>query len=378
MFDRKQVLHDLSNDKKSASPNTTQRTQRASLDNFENFTQEKYKESIHSISENLAKETDIRVACGVIQAWIRWSTEQNLAPNTIRTRFWFIKDFLYDQGIELTNLQVKKNIRFPKIAKEELYAVSNEELRKIVDIATPTKKSLFLTQSSCGARIGELVQVRKKDIDTDGERWKIKIRSETTKTKSARTTFMSKEAMKYSRRLLESKDDDDLVWGVNVNPIHSIVNEQSALRGYLDKLGMGKKNEKNSYRKITTHSFRAYFFTRAVRAIGENYAHKMTGHGGYLLEYDRYDDKKKLELYLKLEPSLLVYESYNEDVAELRDELKNVKKEMGKYKELWDESYRLGTDKEYRRQQLEPMIKRIIKRMKEELREEQLGKQPLS
>ena len=40
MFDRKQVLHDLSNDKKAASPNTTQRTQRASLDNFENFTQE--------------------------------------------------------------------------------------------------------------------------------------------------------------------------------------------------------------------------------------------------------------------------------------------------------------------------------------------------
>lgn len=333
MFDRKQVLHDLSNDKKSASPNTTQRTQRASLDNFENFTQEKYKESKESIAENLSKETDIRVACGVIQAWIRWSTEQNLSPNTIRTRFWFIKDFLYDQGIELTNLQVKKNIRFPKIAKEELYAVSNEELRKIVDIATPTKKSLFLTQSSCGARIGELVQVRKKDIDTDSERWKIKLRSETTKTKTARTTFMSKEAMKYSRRLLESKDDDDLVWGVNVNPIHSIVNEQSALRGYLDKLGMGKKNEKNSYRKITTHSFRAYFFTRAVRAIGENYAHKMTGHGGYLMEYDRYDDKKKLELYLKLEPSLLVYENYNEDIAELREDNKDMKKQLRETRE---------------------------------------------
>jgi len=54
MFDRKQVLHDLSNDKKSASPNTTQRTQRASLDNFENFTQEKYKESKESIAENLS------------------------------------------------------------------------------------------------------------------------------------------------------------------------------------------------------------------------------------------------------------------------------------------------------------------------------------
>jgi len=91
----------------------------------------------------------------------------------------------------------------------------------------------------------------------------------------------------------------------------------------------------NSYRKITTHSFRAYFFTRAVRAIGENYAHKMTGHGGYLLEYDRYDDKKKLELYLKLEPSLLVYESYNEDVADLR---KQMKKQDDKIERLQQES----------------------------------------
>ncbi len=57
----------------------------------------------------------------------------------------------------------------------------------------------------------------------------------------------------------------------------------------------------------------------------------MTGHGGYLIEYDRMAEDEKLERYLELEPDLVIYDqTKNElEINQLRekvegiDELKN-------------------------------------------------------
>jgi len=334
MYVREQAVKALHDEKKKAIPYNTARNQTQSLVNFTAFLWEKYHEKPVELCEKLAKEKDILGVCGVLQAWVSWSLQQKHSAATIRTRFWFIKDYLYDHGIELTNLQVKKNIKLPKRQKEELYPLSKEELRKIVDVASLKRKSLYLTQSSSGARIGELLQVRKKDIDTSKERWIIKLRSETTKTKVARSTFMSREAMKYTKEILDSKKDNDLVWAINRNVLHAETTEQRSLRGYLKQVGLYKIYEKTGVSKITTHSLRAYFFTHAVRIHGENYANKLTGHAGYLMEYDRYDMKQKLEMYLKLEPELLVYEDYNSDVSELREEIKKLKENQIKIYQL--------------------------------------------
>jgi len=45
---------------------------------------------------------------------------------------------------------------------------------------------------------------------------------------------------------------------------------------------------------------------------------------------------------------------------------------MAKYKELWDESERIGTDREYREKTLGPLAEKIHVRMKKELRAELL------
>ena len=72
---------------------------------------------------------------------------------------------------------------------------------------------------------------------------------------------------------------------------------------------------------------RAYYATHAVRVHGENYMNKMIGHAGYLMEYDRYDDSKKLEMYLKLEPSLLVYENFNEDFDSMSKRIRELEQQ---------------------------------------------------
>jgi len=331
LYDSKQVIEQDYQEKKAVKPDNTVRNQESAISIFSKFCKEKYKTTPLKLCTKLAKESDIRVPCGILQAWIAWSVKQNHAASTIRTRFWYIKDFMYGKKIEITNLQIRKNIKLPKKQTKSLYPLKKEELRKLVDCASFKRKSLYLTHSSCGARIGELLQVRKKDIDTDSERWIINIRAETTKTQTERSTYMSKEAMKYTKQLLVSKEDNDLIWATNANPNRAEAAEQHALRGYLAKIGLDMRYEKTMIRKITSHSMRAYFFTKAVRTHGENYSHVLCGHGNaYLIEYDRLEPKEKLAMYLKLEPGLLVYENYNEDIADLREDNKKMKNRVRK------------------------------------------------
>ena len=63
-------------------------------------------------------------------------------------------------------------------------------------------------------------------------------------------------------------------------------------------------------RKITLHSFRAFFITQAVRTVGDSFAHTLAGQEGYLKMYKRYDKEAMLEDYLKLEPNLFIMNNY--------------------------------------------------------------------
>ena len=56
----------------------------------------------------------------------------------------------------------------------------------------------------------------------------------------------------------------------------------------------------------------------------------MTGHGGYLLQYDRLTNEEKLEMYLKLEPELLIFDEAR-NKAEI-EKLQTEKSELEKNK----------------------------------------------
>ena len=71
----------------------------------------------------------------------------------------------------------------------------------------------------------------------------------------------------------------------------------------------------------------------------------MDGHQGYLMQYYRLSSEKRMELYLELEPSLLVYqhEDYNKsqkvlqakvkELEEKNNELMNMKDDLAKIKQ---------------------------------------------
>ena len=80
-----------------------------------------------------------------------------------------------------------------------------------------------------------------------------------------------------------------------------------AFSRYRKRAGLTQKYESTNRHHVSLHSFRSYFFTRARRIHDTDIAHAMVGHTTYLDMYDRKDDSEKLELYLKIEPNLSIF-----------------------------------------------------------------------
>jgi len=290
----------------------------------------------------------------LLQGWINWNAQRQIAGSTIKHKFSQLRGFLHYMGIKITREDVRINLSFPKVFREEPHPLQLEEVQKVLEHIDGKKKGLYLSLLSSGMRIGEAVQLRKKDFDLNKERIMIRIPAKMTKTRTGRTTFISKEAADFVRTKLRILDDDDLVFGSSEIVQNARMNEIVTFHRILEKSGLNQKYEGVNRRRITFHSFRSYFFTKATRIHGEDYAHKLTGHGGYLLQYDRLTDDEKLDLYIKLEPELLIYDQ-NRKAAEI-ERLKKEKSELEKSNarlqdavrkvdELWADKERMESQK---------------------------------
>ena len=68
----------------------------------------------------------------------------------------------------------------------------------------------------------------------------------------------------------------------------------------------------------------------------------MTGHGGYLMQYDRMTEEEKMDMYIELEPDLVVYdqtknklkierlEEENSSISQLREEVEKLREQQAK------------------------------------------------
>lgn len=279
----------------------TQDGYKIALNSFENFCMEKYGKS--NIIDDL-KESKEEAVYDVLQGWINWA---KLHPSTVRNWFSCIKRYLHYMGIKLHQMDIKENLIFPKIHEEEKHPLQLEEITKLFASMRFKVKLRHLCQLSSLMRIGEQVQLRKRDLVLDQERIMVKIPARIAKFKRARTTFFSKEAGDMLKPLLKKLQDDDLVFGTNQNAKHSALNCEAILRKALVITGLTMRYETNNRYKINTHSFRAYGYTKVSRH-DPNFAKMIAGQKGYLIrEYDRLTDEEKLNKYIEVENDLLIY-----------------------------------------------------------------------
>lgn len=120
-----------------------------------------------------------------------------------------------------------------------------------------------MVMNDFGMRIGEVLQLKKKHLDTLKTLIEIHIPAFTTKTKKARTTFVTQETRHIVLRRLNEIEQDELVFGTN-GDVRISVNTQVSEFDYLrSKIGKTcsrflEKYDSNGRFKITLHSLRSF------------------------------------------------------------------------------------------------------------------------
>jgi len=301
--------------KLSLKSKSTQAVYNDAFTNFERFCKEKLNSNLDDTVSNL-KVVEEKDLFDTLQDWISWNVDGKRSRNTIRTWFSCISLYLHYRGIKIDRTDVKLNLTFPEKIQQELYGLSIDDIKNILEVARYDKKTMYLCQLSSGMRSGELLQIKKSDLNLNTKRIMVKIRPSIAKGKKARTTFFSKEAGKMLRTILKKKGDNDLIFG-NDNSTVIVVRQynEQGLINYCKKVGLAQKYENSPRFKITSHSFRAFFITKLSRH-DENFAKKLAGQTGYLLQYDRMNDEEKLEKYIEFENSLTIYDD-NKALSEL-------------------------------------------------------------
>ena len=299
----------------------------------------------------LMKQTDV---FDVLQSWINSESKKGNDPHNIRNRFIQLNGFFYYMGLEMHPQSIKQNLVFPAKQEEELYPVQQDEIEKILRMSSPKLQNVILSLVSSGMRDGELMQIRKKDLDLSHERILIHLPAKITKRNRARTAILSKEAGSWVRRKIKLLSDEDLIWTKNPNWVNARNNLIIQFGKARAKADLDFKYESTGRAKIVPHSLRAYFFGKARKIHGENYAHMMTGHKGHLMQYDRLTDEEKLEMYLELEPELLIFDQtknkekirkLKEANTKLADQAEEIKSQDKRIKRMEDMMMRMNFTK---------------------------------
>ena len=248
-----------------------------------------------------------------------WINGMGLHPATVTAYFSRIRRYLHYRGIMLDHLDIRQNLRFPARYEEEMHPLGTEEFRLILEGCDQKRRILYLAQSSSGMRIGELVRLRRKHLDTAQERIAVRIPPTFTKTRRGRTTFFSSETSRLLLPRLEGMSSPDLVFGSSEDPGRSAMTEIIYMGRLVRRLGLGKKYETSGRRKITTHSFRAYFITKISRH-DPDLAKLLAGQTGHGLQYYRLTDEEKLDKYMEFEPDLIIRDQtcYVEEIRRLK------------------------------------------------------------
>jgi len=329
----------------STEPTSTQISKKYAISNFEQFISETYLgRTIDEIVEELFVvktdngqefEDDLY---GMFQEWINWNERRDISPSTIKVVFSNLRKYLFYRKIRTNQQDIREHLRFPKTPKEEKHPLSDYEYRAIVDAFAkhPLYQLTCLALGSSGMRIGELMNIKKKDLDLSTKRITVKIPAN-TKTRTGRTTFFSKEVNEKIKKRLANLNPDDYVF-CKGSPRAGACNFRKALGRILTRLELDEKYQTSNYSKITPHTWRAYFFTKAARKHDDNYAHRMIGHSGYLMQYDRLTQEEKLNMYIELEPDLVIYDQTRnnlkiEQLEEEKASISQIKEEVARLKE---------------------------------------------
>jgi|APSaa5957512535_1039671.scaffolds.fasta_scaffold13373_2 integrase len=287
------------------------------------FCIEIHNQTLDEIIKEAKNESDSdEIILEVIQDWINKNSNK-FQHTTLINYVSGMNRYLKYQKIRID----QKEIEWPQNIQEERYAISNDEIEKILRIASYERRGYYLALLSTGARPVEITGLRKKDFKLIGEKYMALIPAHLTKKKIARTIFFSNEVTPYIITLMRKrKNENDSVFSHSNNPSTARETEGKMFRYYCDKLKeedsrFADRYESTGYHKINMYCFRGHFFTKIMRVVGDDTAHAMIGHGAYLQQYQRRTAEEKKELWDELESEILIFDNSkkNKEIKKLKE-----------------------------------------------------------
>lgn len=289
-----------------------------------------------------------------------------------------IKGYLRHTSIKIYSEDFKQVVRLPKRTHSRENPLTKEILVRLLRNLPPKLQTVVLVATASGMRIGEIAQLKISDIDFDSKPTRIPIRSEITKTRESRETYLTTEATTALKDYLsrnfgwKEKGDnesiqDKVIFGRTSmfncrkkddelkNPHHMITKSvlTSSLLTYVRKVPELDKLNENGRNMIHFHAFRKFFRTTVGDSVGRDYAEALMGHHFYMDTYYNLPEEKKRKMYLKAEPYLAI-----SDFTKIERELVNVEERQTELEQSHLELIRLLKKEQV---QLPKVLRKYIK-----------------
>ena len=299
---------------------------------IEKFCLERYEKHLSEILEDLKVVKDIQTTTeDLIQDYINWHEERGNGAKSTRSYSSTFANFLKWRRLGFDLFELKKNVVMKKDIENEAYPLTLKEIKSLLDFCKEKEKTKYLIMLSGGLRIREVLGIRKRDIETDLERYVIHVNPKYAKGKKARSTIISFEAMEYLDKIMQRKLPDDFIFPHNQNDIKTAtINEANLFSRVRKRAGLDEYYEESKVHKVTTHSFRAFFISQFEKT-SSGFGHSLSGHSKYMKQYERFTLEEKVEVYLKTEHLLLVWSKSEQEVdnSKVERELAEMKKLLG-------------------------------------------------
>jgi integrase len=278
---------------------------------------------------------------------------KHYAPTSGRLYVAIVKEFLSYHDIEFTRKQEKKiRNKTPNGGPvSEEADLTKDLLKKVLNACDIRMKTLVLVLITSGIRIGEAVTIHDKDIvisedktyGTVSLRGVSRQRGSKLKNRHSRTTFIGKEAVQALLQWYEVRGDyversckrslgrwqpSDIMDG-RIFPF-GIPALGGSLRNALKNANLFDKDEDTGRALIHFHLFRKYFITSMTNSgIPEKFVDFYAGHLGELdRAYQRQTTEKLLEIYMRGEPHLRVYDDSVVEIAKTKEEIRATKEKV--------------------------------------------------
>lgn len=343
----------------------TGRVTRAAINNSKMFSLDTFNRELiivmSDIRDEVTKAQNLDTALIFLQKLIYWSNEDHphilMGVSATPTRGTYkakdvesLKGYVSQMrlymkkvaGIPISSEDVKdyKLSYPPGKDKEEAQPLLKKEFRLICDNQrSPRRQMLYRVMRGAEARIGAMIQLRKRHFNLEVRPIEITFPKSIMKKKNGvsftNVKYVLEEDQDALIQLLTPLSDDDLVFGTNEKKELAVNTEEKVWSRLVKKLGLGETYKHNGWLKKNIHSIKAMTFTAAVKAVNETYANAYGDHSRYTKNYLRWPKEEKIENFKKLERLISIYTTTVEvhDDSKLHEENEYLRSKINKIEE---------------------------------------------